>query len=78
MARVKKFDIFKETINKLKVIWLKDIENVDWALQHEWLKSFREEIVLLLHDCEDDDDDKEFLYKYIEFINQTIEEVLED
>ena len=78
MARVKKFDIFKETINKLKVIWLKDIENVDWELQHEWLKSFREEIVLLLHDCEDDDDDKEFLYKYIEFIDQAIEKVLED
>ena len=78
MTRVKKFDIFKETINKLKVIWLKNIENVDWELQHEWLKSFREEIVLLLHDCEDDDDDKEFLYKYIEFIDQAIEKVLED
>ena len=78
MARVKKFDIFKETINKLKVIWLKDIEKVDWELQHEWLKSFREEIVLLLHDCEDDDDDKEFLYKYIEFIDQAIDKVLED
>ena len=77
MTRVKKFDIFKETINKLKVIWLKDIENVDWELQHEWLKSFREEIVLLLYDCENDDD-KEFLYKYIEFINQTIDKVLED
>ena len=72
-----KFDIFKETINKLKVIWLKDIENVDWALQYEWLKSFREEINLLLYDCKDDDD-KEFLYKYIEFINQAIEKILED
>ena len=72
-----KFDIFKETINKLKVFWFKDIENVDWALQLEWLKSFREEIVLLLHDCKDDDD-KEFLHKYIEFINQAIEKVLED
>ena len=77
MARVKKFDIFKETINKFKKHWLKGIEDVDWELQYEWLKSFREEIVLLLHDCEDDDD-KEFLYKYIEFINQTIEKVLED
>ena len=32
---------------------------------------------LSLDDCEDDDD-KEFLYKYIEFINQSIEKVLED
>ena len=72
-----KFDIFKETISKLKIFWFKDIENVDWTLQYEWLKSFREEIVLLLHDCEDDDD-KEFLHKYIEFINQAIEKVLED
>ena len=73
-----KFDYFKETINKLKVFWLKDIENVDWSLQHEWLKSFREEIVLLFHDCKDDDDDREFLYKYIEFIDQAIEKILED
>ena len=73
-----KFDYFKETINKLKVFWLKDIENVDWELQHEWLKSFREEIVLLFHDFKDDDDDKEFLYKYIEFIDQAMEKVLED
>lgn len=72
-----KFDYFKETINKLKEHWLKGIKDVDWALQYEWLKSFREEINLLLYDCEDDDD-KEFLYKYIEFINQTIEKVLED
>ena len=72
-----KFDYFKETINKLKVFWLKGIKDVDWALQLEWLKSFRGEIELLLHDCEDDDD-KEFLYKYIEFISQTIEKVLED
>lgn len=72
-----KFDYFKETINKLKVFWSKGIEAVDWELQYEWLKSFREEIGLLLYDCEDDDD-KEFLYKYIEFINQTIEKVLED
>lgn len=72
-----KFDYFKETINKLKEHWLKGIEDVDWALQYEWLRSFREEICLLLYDCEDDDD-KEFLHKYIEFINQTIEKVLED
>ena len=72
-----KFDIFKETINKLKVFWFKDIENVDWELQCEWLKSFREEIGILLYDCKDDDD-KEFLYKYIEFIDQAIEKVLED
>lgn len=72
-----KFDYFKETINKSKVFWLKDIENVDWKLQYEWFKSFREEIEFLLYDCEDDDD-KEFLHKYIEFINQTIEKVLED
>ena len=77
MARVKKFDIFKETIIKLKKHWLKDIENVDWALQYEWLKSFREEIGLLLYDCKDNKD-KEFLYKYCEFINQAIEKVLED
>ena len=73
-----KFDFLKEIINKFKKHWLKDIENVDWELQHEWLKSFREEIVLLLHDCKDDDDDKEFLYKYIEFIDQATEKVLED
>lgn len=72
-----KFDYFKETVNKLKVFWLKDIENVDWELQHEWLKSFREEVVLLLYDCEDDDD-REFLYKYIEFIDQAMEKILED
>lgn len=72
-----KFDYFKETINKLKVFWLKGIEDVDWELQYEWLQSFRGEIDLLFYDCEDDDD-KEFLYKYIEFINQTIEKVLED
>ena len=72
-----KFDIFKETINKLKIFWFKDIENVDWTLQHEWLKSFRGEIELLLYDCKDDDD-KEFLCKYIEFIDQAIEKVLED
>ena len=78
MARVKKFDIFKETISKLKEHWLKGIEDVDWTLQHEWLKSFREEIVLLFYDFKDDDDDKEFLYKYLEFIDQAMEEVLED
>lgn len=72
-----KFDYFKETINKLKLFWLKGIKDVDWALQLEWLKSFRGEIVLLLYDCKDDDD-KEFIHKYIEFINQTIEKVLED
>ena len=72
-----KFDYFKETINKLKVFWLKDIENVDWELQHEWFKSFRGEVEFLLYDCEDDDD-IEFLYKYIEFIDQAIEKVLED
>ena len=72
-----KFDIFKETINKLKIFWFKDIEDVDWTLQHEWLKSFREEIGLLLYDCKDDND-KEFLYKYIEFIDQAIEKVLEN
>lgn len=72
-----KFNYFKEAINKLKLFWLKGIEDVDWELQHEWLTSFRGEIGLLLHDCKDDDD-KEFLYKYIEFINQTIEKVLED
>ena len=72
-----KFDYFKETINKLKVFWLKDIENVDWELQHEWFKSFRGEVEFLLYDC-DDDDDKEFLYKYIEFIDQAIEKILED
>ena len=72
-----KFNYFKETINKLKLFWLKDIENVDWELQHEWLTSFRGEIGLLLYDCKDDDD-KEFLYKYIEFINHAIEKVLED
>ena len=72
-----KFDYFKETINKLKVFWLKDIENVDWELQHEWFKSFRGEIELLFYDCEDDDD-REFLYKYIEFIDQAIEKILED
>ena len=76
MERVK-FDFLKEIINKFKKHWLKGIEDVDWELQHEWLKSFREEIVLLLHDCEDDDD-KEFLHKYIEFINQAIEKDLED
>ena len=76
MTRVK-FDYFKETISKLKVFWLKDIENVDWELQHEWLKSFRGEVEFLLYDCEDDDD-REFLYKYIEFIDQTIEKILED
>ena len=73
-----KFDYFKETINKLKVFWLKGIKDVDWALQLEWLKSFRGEIELLLHDCKDDDDDKEFLYKYIEFIDQAMEKILED
>ena len=72
-----KFDIFKETITKLKKHWLRGIENVDWTLQYEWLKSFREEINLLLYDCKDDKD-KEFLYKYIEFIDQAIEKVLED
>ena len=76
MKRVK-FDFLKEIINKFKKHWLKGIEDVDWTLQYEWLKSFREEIVLLLHDCKDDDD-KEFLHKYIEFINQAIEKVLED
>ena len=72
-----KFDYFRETINKLKVFWLKGIENVDWSLQYEWFKSLRGEIELLLYDC-DDDDDKEFLYKYIEFIDQAIEKILED
>lgn len=72
-----KFDYFKETINKLKVFWLKGIEDVNWELQHEWFKSFRGEVEFLLYDCEDDDD-REFLYKYIEFINQAIEKVLED
>ena len=72
-----KFDYFKETINKLKVFWLKDIEKVDWELQHEWFKSFRGEVEFLLYDREDDDD-REFLYKYIEFIDQAIEKVLED
>ena len=73
-----KFDFLKEIISKFKEHWLKGIEDVDWTLQHEWLKSFREEISLLLYDCEDDEDDKEFLYKYIEFIDQAIEKVLED
>ena len=73
-----KFNYFKETINKLKEHWLKGIEDVNWELQHEWLKSFREEIVFLFYDFKDDDDDKEFLYKYIEFIDQAIEKVLED
>ena len=77
MERVK-FDFLKEIINKFKKHWLKGIEDVDWELQHEWLKSFREEIVLLFYDCKDDDDDKEFLCKYIEFIDQAIEKVLED
>ena len=72
-----KFDYFKETINKLKVFWLKGIEDVNWELQYEWFKSFRGEVEFLLYDCEDDDD-KEFLHKYIEFINQAIEKVLED
>ena len=72
-----KFDYFKETINKLKEHWLKGIENVDWELQHEWFHSFLEEIVLLFLDCENNKD-KEFLYKYIEFIDQAIEKVLED
>ena len=72
-----KFDFLKEIISKFKEHWLRGIEDVDWTLQHEWLKSFREEIVLLLHDCENDKD-KEFLYKYCEFINQAIEKVLED
>lgn len=72
-----KFDYFKETINKLKVFWLKGIEDVNWELQYEWFKSFRGEIEFLLYDCEDDDD-KEFLHKYIEFINEAIEKVLED
>ena len=73
-----KFDFLKEIINKFKKHWLRGIEDVDWELQHEWLKSFREEIVLLFHDCKDDDDDREFLYKYIEFIDQAMEKILED
>ena len=77
MTRVK-FDFLKEMISKFKKHWLRGIENVDWRLQHEWLTSFREEIVLLLHDCKDDDDDKEFLYKYIEVIDQAMEKILED
>lgn len=72
-----KFDYFKETINKLRVFWLKGIEDVNWELQYEWFKSFRGEVEFLLYDCEDDDD-KEFLHKYIEFINQAIEKVLEE
>lgn len=72
-----KFDYLKEVINNLKAFWLKGIEDVNWELQYEWLQSFRGEIGFLLYDCEDDED-KEFLYKYIEFINQTIEKVLED
>ena len=73
-----KFDFLKEIISKLKKHWLRGIEDVDWTLQHEWLKSFREEISLLLYDFKDDDDDKEFLYKYCEFVNQAMEKVLED
>ena len=45
-----KFDFLKEIINKFKKHWLRGIEDVDWELQHEWLKSFRGEVVLLLHD----------------------------
>ena len=72
-----KFDFLKEIISKFKEHWLKGIEDVDWELQHEWFHSFLEEIVLLFHDCENDKD-KEFLYKYCEFINQAMEKVLED
>ena len=43
MERVK-FNYFNETISKFKEHWLRGIEDVDWELQHEWLKSFLEEI----------------------------------
>lgn len=72
-----KFDYLSEIINKVKEYWLKDIKDADLAVQYEWLKSFREELDILFYDCEDADD-KEFIYKYIKFVNQLIEKVLED